>query len=62
MVLSLLARKVRAWEQLHDPEYAGRLEMSDYYSLLLEAGVGEREAQEAANERGRARLSAGLLM
>lgn len=54
--------RVRAWEQLNTPEYCGKLDMAGLYDLLLLAGYGEDTAQEIANRRGEARLSAGLDM
>lgn len=54
--------KVHAWELLRDPEYCGGLTTGGFYDLMLRAGYSKREAQDAANERGWARLSANLVM
>jgi hypothetical protein len=58
----MVVEKVRAWELLRDPEYCGNLTTGRLYDLMLRAGYGERAAQDAANERGWARLSANLVM
>lgn len=52
--------KVQAWERLNDAEYCGKLSMTEFYELLLEAGYNENVAQRAANQRGWDRLSAGV--
>lgn len=52
--------KVQAWELLNDKEYSGRLNMSQFYKLLLQAGYDNESAQKAANKRGWIRLSAGM--
>lgn len=53
---------VRAWELLHDPEYAARLQTSDFYDLLIRAGYSQEVAQKAALEHGWERLTAGEVM
>lgn len=55
-------KTTRAWEQLHDPQYCGRLNMVELYDLMIRAGLSEDEAQEAANQRGLDRLEAGVTM
>ena len=55
-------RRVRAWERLNDPEYGGRLTMTEFYDLCLEAGYNPKTAQKAASERGWNRLQAGVKM
>lgn len=52
--------KVQAWERLNNPEYSGRLSMSEFYDLLIEAGYSPEIAQKAANQRGWDRLDAGI--
>lgn len=54
--------KVQAWENLNDPEYSGRLNMGEFYELLITAGYSEEAAQKAANKRGWERLEAGVQM
>ena len=61
-MLHLTIPKVQAWEQLHDPEYAGGLNMEQFYDLLIRAGYSEEVAHEAAKKRGWDRLSAGVTM
>lgn len=51
--------KVQAWERLNDPEYCGRLNMAEFYDLLLRAGYSEEVAQAGASKRGWERLCAG---
>lgn len=62
LVLELTMKKTQAWERLNNPEYSGRLTMSQLYDLLLEAGYSEEVAQDAANKRGWDRLEAGVQM
>ncbi len=62
VVLGLVMRKVRAYEQLQDRAYCGTLDMEGFYHLLLEAGYSEKDSQRAANERGWQRLQAGVKM
>lgn len=52
--------KVQAWERLNNPEYSGRLTMTEFYDLLIAAGYNEDAAQRAANKRGWDRLQAGV--
>lgn len=54
--------KVQAWERLNNPEYAGRLSMGEFHSLLLAAGYSEEAAQRAACKRGWDRLEAGVTL
>lgn len=54
--------RIQAWERLNDREYSGRLNMSQFYDLLIEAGYKPEVAQKAANKRGMDRLDAGLEM
>ena len=54
--------RVQAWEKLNNPEYTGRLTMSDFYNLLIEAGYSDEVAQKAASKRGWDRLEAGVEM
>ena len=54
--------RVQAWEQLNDPEYAGRLSMEGFEKLLLRAGYSTKDAHEAAMKRGWDRLSAGEML
>lgn len=54
--------KVQAWERLNDPEYSGRLNMVEFYDLLIAAGYTADVAQKIANERGWKRLQAGVKM
>jgi hypothetical protein len=51
---------VRAWELLHDPDVAGRLDAEGYYELCKAAGFPEDEAQRAASERAWQRLRKDL--
>lgn len=51
-----------AWERLHDPEYAGKLNMEQFYDLLIRAGYSAADAREAAKQRGWDRMAAGLTM
>lgn len=52
--------KVMAWELLQDPEYAGGLNMNQFYELLIRAGYSEDVAQRAATKRGWDRLDNGV--
>ena len=54
--------KVQAWERLNDLEYSGRLNMGEFYDLLIAAGYSEKAAQKASSERGWNRLKAGVKM
>lgn len=54
--------KVKAWERLNDPEYAGGLTMEQFYDLLVAAGYKEEVAHKAALQRGWDRLSDGVMM
>jgi hypothetical protein len=54
--------RVQAWERLNDPEYSGKLKMTEFYELLIKAGYDESTAQKAANQRGWDRLQAGVAM
>lgn len=54
--------RVQAWERLNNPDYAGRLNMSEFYDLIIAAGYSEEVAQEAANKRGWDRLEKGMEM
>ncbi len=55
-------RRTQAWEQLHNPEHCGKLNMGELYDLMLRAGYSEGEATEAAKQRGQERLDAGEKM
>lgn len=55
-------QRCKAWEQLEDREYSGRLTMIELHELLLKAGWPAKEAQEAANRRGFERQAAGEAM
>ena len=59
-MLTLALPQVQAWEQLNNPEYCGKLNMVEFYNLLLRAGYSEVAAQKAANQRGWDRLDAGV--
>ena len=62
LVCSLALPRVRAWEILHDPEHSGPLSFTQFYDMAIAAGYSEEEAQKGANERGLARLNAGISM
>lgn len=53
---------MQAWEQLNDPNYCGRLNMEEFYDLLLRAGYSEEVASKAAKQRGWDRLNAEMAM
>ena len=55
-------RQAQAWERLNDLDYSGNLSMDGFYNLLLEAGIKDKEAREAAKQRGWDRLQAGVMM
>ena len=54
--------KVQAWERLHDPHYSSKLNMEEFYELMIEAGYTKEVAQKAATDRGWNRLDAGMVM
>lgn len=56
----MVVERVRAWEQVNDPEYCGRLSMAEFHELALLAGYSAEVAQKAANQRGWDRLCAGV--
>lgn len=55
-------RRVQALERLQDPERGGSLPTAQFYELLLEAGFPEKDALEAAKQRGWDRLAAEQVM
>lgn len=61
-VLESVIPQVRSWELLNTPEYVGRLTMTQYYDLLLDAGYTESTANKLAVKHGQNRLDAGLMM
>lgn len=54
--------KVQAWEKLNDSDYCSKLDMIQFYNLLLEAGYSQEVAQKGASQRGWERLCAGVLL